>query len=349
MRILLVYPSVDVSIVDVATGIQAGLEAEGHTVVPYRLSRRLQLVQRALEARLPAGQELRPETASLYASEGLPYRAITEGCRWTLVVGGAGLHPNALWALRRIGARVAIWFTEAPYDSTDERELHLAELADLALVNERSVVADFQRAQDRAGAGGQAHYLRHAYNPAVHRPGEPQPEHICDVLFVGTAFPDRQALLEAVDWTGIDLRLGGIWLGLGGSESPHRLAGSVRYGCLDNRELARLYHGARVVINPHRYHPTAESANPRTFEAAACGAFQISDRRAEVVELFGEAVPTYEPGVPWQLGALVRRYLADEPERRRLAELARERVQGETFQARARQIVEAMADYEARR
>jgi spore maturation protein CgeB len=349
VKIVLIWPSAEFSTFDVAHGIRAGLVAEGHEVVDYRLYQRIKLMARAFDAMAPQGELADLEMICKHASEGLVQKVIESGARWVMGVAGMGLHPNALWALRRIGVKIAMWFTEAPYDSVDNRELHLAQFCDLAFVNERTSVDQFQGVLDRAGNGGRALYLRHAFDPDVHKAGEADPEHACDVLLVGTGFVERQALLEAIDWTGIDLRLGGLWAGIGGGfQAAHRLAPCVRYPCLNNRDVVKLYHSAKIVINPHRFAAGAESSNPRTWEVAACGAFQIADCRAEITEVLGDAVPTYSPGVPWQLAAMIRRYLADPAERRRLADRARERVQGETFAARAREIVDAIEAHTTR-
>lgn len=340
MKILLVHASADFSTADVTSGIRAGLLAEGHVVADFRFNRRLTIAHRAMAGMTNDGVLVDLGEMALWASEGLAFQTILHEPDWVLFVNGLSLHPWALVALRRIGARIAGWFTEAPYDSDEDRELALAQFCDVCFVNERTSVQTFRQVLDRQGRGGMAVYLPHAYDPDVHvPPSEPVPaEDRCDVLLIGTGFPERQRLLEAVDWTGIDLRVGGLWPGL---EPPSRLHSALAYGCLPNKETARLYGGAKIVLNPHRYAATAESANPRVFEAAACGAFQIADYRAEIAELLGDAVPMFRPGVPWELGAMVRRYLADEGERRRLAALARQRVEGQTFGARARTIVGA--------
>ncbi len=343
MRLLLVWPSSEVATFDVAHGIRAGLIAEGHEVIDYRLYQRIKLMQHALEGLAPEGQTPDMEMACLYAAEGLPYRAVAARCQWVLAMSGMGLHPNALWVLRQIGVRIALWLTEAPYETDEDRELGLARLADVVFVNERTAVGQVPAALDRAGNGGQATYLRHAYDPEVHQPGEPDPEDRCDVLLVGTGFRERQWLLEAIDWTGIDLRIGGLWPGI---SAPSHLAGHLVYPCMDNRDLVRLYHGAKIVLNPHRWAPGAESANPRTWEAAACGAFQVADYRAEIPEVLGASVATFAPGVPWQAAAAIRHYLTDDAERERMAAMSQRLAEPETFQARARTIIETIGDFE---
>lgn len=353
MRVMLIYPAADYSTKDVAVGIEAGLREAGHDVVPYRLSNRLDLSLRAL-TREKDGETTAPNPVdvALLASEAIPFQAAMHGVDWVIGIHGVGLHPAALVALRRIGVKVAWWFTEAPYESNDDRELHFATHVDVAFVNERTSVGVFQAVIDQHHPGGSAHYLRHAYNPAVHFPGANATgkpltdEERCDVLFVGTGFAERQHMFECCDWSGINLHLGGLWLGF---HPNYRLFGNVKYAPMQNPELVRLYGGAKMVVNVHREGDGAESANPRVWEAAACGVFQISDHRQEIADVLGDAVPTYPPMVPHRFITTVRRYLADEPERKRLAALALERVQGQTFKARAEVITDVLADFDRRR
>lgn len=344
-RILLIHPAADFSTKDVSIGIRAGLIAEGHEVKDYGLSRRLNESQLGIAAASGSTPEqVDPIQMVGRACEGIPYAAIHHRADWALFVNGAGLHPGALVALRQIGVRVAGWFTEAPYETDDDRELHHTRFVDLAFTNDRSSVPAFQAVLDQHGRDRGAVYLRHAFNPAIHTPPlEPLPDaDRCDCLFIGSGFLERQYQFECVDWDGIDLRLGGLWWGL---TRPHFLCDYVRWdGPLPNPDVARLYGGAKIILNPHRFHPNAESANPRVYEAAAIGAFCLSDYRAEIEDVFGDSIPMWMPGVPYQLGALVRRFLADPEQRQNRAAEAQRRVQSETFAHRARTIIQAMTD-----
>lgn len=351
MKLLFGWPAAQYSTYDVANGLHQALEADGHSLVDYRLYRRLGLSYDSIKSMVPEGFVPDSNEVCLHASEALPYMALLHRTPWALIVNGHALHPNAVLTLRRAGVRVAVWFTEAPYESNDEQELYLAQLCDVAFVNERTSVGAFQSVLDKAGNGGAAYYLPHAFNPALHRPwqddDEPlDPTRSSDVLFVGTGFAERVRMLEAVDWTGINLVLGGL---LPGVQPPSFVMRHLKYECLDNRQTIALYHGTKIVWNPHRWSATAESANPRTFEAAACGAFQLADERAEIADVFGDSVATYRPGVPWDLAAKLRRYLADEPTRRNMAEEARRRVQGQTFAARAKVVMDAIEYHDRQR
>src|SRR4030095_14464235 len=93
---------------------------------------------------------------------------------------------------------------------------------------------------------------------------------------------------------------------------------------------AGLYRRARIGLNLHRSSKRygrgaervahAESANPRTYELAACGLFQVSDVRLEIYELFGDAVPMVDMS---NLERTVRAYLQDSPARHHAARQAR--------------------------
>lgn len=342
MKMVFIWPTAEYSTVDCANGLHRALLEAGHELVDYRMSRRWRVIGAGIGAHVPQGMEPKRDEIALYASEGFLYRAVAEQCRWAILVSPMGFHPNVLAAYRSVGGKVAVWYTEAPYDTNEGEELRFAPVTDVAFVNERAALDPFRREIEGRGI---VEYLPHAYDPERHRPEGPVDEaDRCDVLLVGTGFFDRIHLLRNVDWTGIDLRLGGTWQGV---EEESFLRPFVKYPPMDNADTVRLYQGAKIVLNPHRFAPTvAESAGPRAYEAAACGAFQISDRRAEVEELFGASVPTYEAGVPWQLAGLIRRYLANDGERQALARQARERVAPHTFAARAEQVIAALERYD---
>ena len=105
-----------------------------------------------------------------------------------------------------------------------------------------------------------------------------------DVVFVGTGFDSRVALLSAVDWSGIDL-------GLYGACGPTcrrstRWRPFVRAGLVDNARTGALYRKARIGLNLYRGTggAPAESLNPRAYELAADGVFTVAQPRAEQTE-----------------------------------------------------------------
>jgi spore maturation protein CgeB len=101
----------------------------------------------------------------------------------------------------------------------------------------------------------------------------------------------------------------------------------VQSGPIDNARAALLYRRAKIGLNLYRtsqgWGPDApsithaESINPRAYELAACGTFFLSDFRSESAEVFGECVPMFRS--PIEAAALIRRWLADDAGRSRMA------------------------------
>lgn len=164
-----------------------------------------------------------------------------------------------------------------------------------------------------------------AIDPEFHQPRTlseaEQSAYACDVSFVGTLVPgnlysERVAALEAL----LDFELG-IW-------SVHDIPASLqpfRRGQALGDKMMRVLSGATISLNVHgdfmRY-----GGNMRLFEAAALGAFQISDDRPGILQWFmpGEHLVTFSDMD--ELREQVAWYLAHPDERRAIAEAARAHV-----------------------
>jgi spore maturation protein CgeB len=218
----------------------------------------------------------------------------------------------------------------------------------MVFTNERTSAEPLRRVNPHT------YYLPHAWHPGVHQvmseaPGD-VPAH--DVVFVGTGFVERLRLLEQMDWTGIDFGLYGVWT-LAASRSKVRPF--LRGEETPNAKTAALYRAARVGLNLHRTSKGfglkaaqvagAESMNPRCYELAACGVFFTTDARAEVGEVFGDALPTFTTAA--EAEAIVRRALREPQWRADVAAACRERVTDQTWTARAAMVLDALARYSA--
>lgn len=328
MKLLVVGPGASWSTADVEAGLVYGLQQHGVEVVRYALDGRINGAQKflytawRLKKKTNPGIE-RPTFADILyqAGMGALERALRHQVDAVVVVSGMYLHPDVLVLMRRAGLKVTILFTESPYDV--EQELQRAQLVHGCWTNERTCVAQFRGVNPNSG------YLPHAWHPERHKPG-PQPADANvpahDVVFVGSAFRERIEWFGAIDWTGIDLGLYGNWEALG-SKNPLRRF--LRGGPTSNAVSAALYRRAKVGLNLYRSSKgfgreaprivpsSAESLSPRAYELAACGAFHLSDARAEVAEVFGAAVPTFT--TPTEAAALIRRWLADDAGRAAVA------------------------------
>jgi spore maturation protein CgeB len=347
VRVLLVGAGASYSIKDVESGYYHALQAAGVDLKVYALDRRIVIAQRWLmglwreRGKPPDAPPTWPDAIYRAGIEALEM-ALRFDVDWVLAISGMYLHPDVLVMMRRAGLRAAVILTESPYD--DEQQARVAALADVCWTTERSSVPFLREANPAT------FYLRHAYDPERHTPrGEAQadvPSH--DVVFVGTGFQERIDLLSGVDWRGIDLGLYGEWNLL---SSRHRLRQYLRGGTLDNARTAALYRQAKIGLNLYRtskgYGRTAEriehaeSMNPRAYELAACGVFQISNYRAEVMETFDWSVPTF--GTALELQRRIRYFFARPHERLHKAQSSRQRIEPHTFAARA---AELLADFE---
>lgn len=346
MKFVVVDPGADWSTKDVYDGLVDGLRHHGHTVVDYRYGRRMAVFTNALEKTWRDGGKAlvkpTPGDAAMFCSELAVTWALRHQPDWMIVVSGMFFHPDALILAKRAGVRTALLFTESPYDYREEARF--APLVDVCWTNERTAVEPLQKANPRTV------YLPHAYHPGKHSEAAiakvlaetDVPAH--DVVFVGTAFQERVELLSAVDWSGIDVGLYGMWKTLPKRSSLKRF---VRHGVVDNAYTAALYARAKIGLNLFRqsvgigtFAPRmtgAESMNPRSYELAACGAFHLSDARPEVSEVFGSAVPTFTTAE--ELRALVQRYLPDDSARAEASAAARDAVRDHSWHARAAQVV----------
>jgi len=177
-------------------------------------------------------------------------------------------------------------------------------------------------------------YLPCGFDPAVHRPialtpGE-RAAYGSAVSFVGAGYRNRRLAFRR--FLDLDFRVwGSDWAD---AEELRRVVqrGGAR---IATEESVRIFNATRVNLNLHSstYHddvdPRGDFVNPRTFELAGTGAFQVVDARALLPPLFE---PDTELAVATSVGAmraLVDHYLAHEDERLALASRARARALAE--------------------
>ena len=258
-----------------------------------------------------------------------------------LALAQAPMSRGLLQRLRRAKVRTAMWFVEdyrlftywqtyAPlYDmfAVIQKEPFLSELA----------------------AIGQPHalYLPLAALPDFHKPlaltAAEQREYGSDIAFLGAGYPNRRLAFRPL--AGRDFKIwGSDW------EGENLLARNIqRKGRrIGEEESVKIYNAARVNLNLHSSVSAGELVshgdfvNPRTFELAAMGAFQLVDRRSLMDELFGpDELATFDS--PEEFYQKIDYFLANPAEREAYARRARERVLAEhTYQQRMTTLLSAM-------
>lgn len=351
-KLLVAEPGADFSIQDVYSGLVGGLRQCEIEVDSFPLTARLNRAASWLNYCYRKARKLNPDIVAptnadlvYQAGKELVLQALRGDQDGVLIITGMFLHPDLLIMLRRAGIPTAMVLTESPYQ--DVSQARVIPYVDLCWTNDRSSVATLRAANPNVG------YLPAGYNPAVHTDRQDDdypdvPSH--DLLFVGTSFPDRLQFLSQVDWSGIDFGLYGAW-----DLRPRKwkLEQHFRGGPIPNAQTAALYRAAKIGLNLYRRtehsNPDAPlvpselltALNPRAYELAATGCFQLSSYRSEVAAVFGDSVPTFE--TPQELEGLVRHFLAHPEERAAHAAEARRRISAHTWAARASIVLRDLA------
>lgn len=242
-----------------------------------------------------------------------------------LAMAQAPLTRQVLAEMGRLGAVRAMWFVE------DHR--HFDYWRDLA--PELDYVFTIQREECgeafRAVSEASWHYLPCAADPAVHRPLDLSPgereRYGSDFSFVGAGYRNRRVAFAA--FADCNLKIwGSDWEGAEAMR-PFLQEGGRR---VDTATAVKVFNATKVNLNLHSstYHdgvdPRGDFVNPRTFEIAACGSFQVVDERKELSPLFvpGREVVTFSSVREMRELAI---YYRDRPDdRRELALRAREAV-----------------------
>jgi spore maturation protein CgeB len=180
----------------------------------------------------------------------------------------------------------------------------------------------------------QVHYLPMAADPSVHRPLDLSAEDIkfygSDLSFVGAGYANRRCLLPQLLGRTWSFKVwGNEWEGASEIRQALQLDGAR----IDTETCMKVFNASTINLNLHSttgpgLDPQADFVNPRTFELAACGAFQLVDQRSLLPEVFAaDEIVSFRDFCEVQ--ALVPRWLQDSAARTGMAARARARVLGE--------------------
>ena len=256
----------------------------------------------------------------------------------------APVDPKLLRLLKSEGPLLAYWFVEDfqvfPYWRdlapevdvffTLQREPFLGELA--------------KRGQKNAA------FLPLAADPEIYRPLNLTPEEKrqfgAAVAFVGAGYRNRREFFPGL--LDFDFK---IW---GSDWSPNSPLGPFiqnQGARVSEEEAVKIFNASRINLNLHSspYHlginPEGDYLNPRTFDLAAAGAFQLVDPRLQLPEFFRpeEEVVTFHDLT--EARGKIAFFLAHEEERLRVAQAGRERcLRDHTFSIRMDQALGLIAE-----
>ena len=249
-----------------------------------------------------------------------------------LCMAQAPLTHQALKRLRKDNVATAMWFVEdhrlftywkafAPYYdyfAVIQKEPLLAELDELGVA---------------------ALYLPLAALPSLHGPEElsalDQRRYGADISFMGAGYPNRREAFRQL--AHLDFKIWGTeW------DNEYALAPLVQQGGarISPEEAVKIYNASKInlnlhsSVNPKTLVTGGDFVNPRTFELAACRAFQLVDERSLLPELFAaDELATFRS--MGELKDKIDYYLSHEEERLALAEKSRSRaLRDHTYQQR---------------
>lgn len=239
----------------------------------------------------------------------------------------APLSRQALQRLGRDKVATAMWFVEDfrvfPYWKAFARHY------DVFAVIQKDPFFDLLRELGQENAL----YLPLAADPAFHAPLElsmlDRRRYGADLSFLGAGYPNRLAAFRRL--TAMDFK---VW----GNDWP---PDAVLAPCMQRpgericpEEAVKIFNATKINLNLHssvKAEPLVSNGdfvNPRTFELASCGAFQLVDKRTLLGELFTTQEVAVFDDMPGMLES-IQHYLARPEKRRIMADRARARVLAE--------------------
>lgn len=260
-----------------------------------------------------------------------------------LALAQAPLDKNILRRMRQAGMRTVMWFVEDSNIFLYWRAL--APFYDaFATIQKEPFLSQLE-------ATGQKHafYLPLAALPDFHKHLELGPEekreYGSDIAFLGAGYPNRRKAFRRL--IGRNFKIwGSDWEGAG-ALAPHVQRNGAR---ISAEESVKIYNAAKINLNLHSSVQTdklvsgGDFVNPRVFELAAMGAFQLVDRRGLMGELFRDNELATFTKLD-ELEALLDHFLEHPEERKAYAERARARVLADhTYEKRMRTLLEYMEE-----
>jgi hypothetical protein len=257
-----------------------------------------------------------------------------------IVVKGVGILGTTIRRWKRAGMRVVNLFPDNPFDAMGATPFGPT-LLDQLRACDRVFVHDRFAAGQLCQLGVRAEFIAFARDPALHDRSmvDGTASNHPKIAFVGNPDPERVAYLRAI--ADLDLGLWGNWE-WAQLRRGDPLAGCVKGAELMGQHMTTCLGAAQLSINILR-RSQKTGHNMRTFESPASGTCTVSERSNAVLELMKDGVEVSTFASPQELRQICLRLLADGPLRAGVGEAGWRRVEGETYERRAAQLLEAIA------
>lgn len=256
-------------------------------------------------------------------------------------------------AIRGMAIATAVWFTDDPY-AIDNALAVVAEY-DFVFTIDSGCVPYYES----SGCKNVFH-LPLGTDPDIFYPHPVHPSYYNDVCFIGTGYQNRLRFFEEVlrRLNGVQVQLvGHYWenLRLTGSCMPH-----IRKKWINPPEAVKYYNGSKIVLNIHRSQDDplldknkagapGHSINNRTFDIAACRAFQLIDYRPDFDQFYQAGAEMIAFESPEECASLINKYLQNSELRMEMARKSYERtIKEHTFSQRVHammNIIQKVPDF----
>jgi len=253
-----------------------------------------------------------------------------------LALFGFDISIESLDYLRSKNIPNACWWINDPFQLP--RSLKKAAHYDYLFSNSAGCLDEYLKSGTK-----HAFFLPTACDPSIHRPVPPRREYECEVCFAGDWSPLRERIIEKlVDH--FDVKIFGPWGKKIAADS--RLHKYLKDGFFTPDEMASMFCSAKVVLNIHTWYGNFDhGVNPRLFEAAGCGAFQVVDWKQEIPLLFDCEAEVGCYRNEGELLTVIHRAIADDALRRRVAHAAQLRAHREhTYRNRMESLLDFIAE-----
>ena len=264
-----------------------------------------------------------------------------------LVFKGFRFPHRYVTAIRKMGYRIGVWLVDDPYRL--KTHCQLVQPYSFVITQEASCVM-FYRQMGKTCFHIPLAVNTQKYTPSPHVPSK----YHSDICFVGSGFPVRIKMFDKLA-PYLKYRrffiIGQWWNRL---KSYPVLKRGIINQPIPPSEVTKYYNGAKIVLNIHRTandrlenfkNLPALTPNNRTFEIAACGAFQLASYRPHLRRYYKKDELVAFSG--WKdLQRKIDYYLKHPHERREISERAYERtLSHHTYEARLTKLIETLNEY----
>jgi hypothetical protein len=205
---------------------------------------------------------------------------------------GQLVEPRAILAAKKAGAIAALWWPDVSFFAHGPSIPRAVPHYDWVFTTKTFGLADLEA---RFGVS-RASFMPHAFHPEVHRKfrcdASDQERYGCDVSFIGTWSPKKQALLEALVAARPDVKLK-IW-GMQWEKAGATLAPWIEQREVLGAEYAKAIRLSKInlgILSEMRKGASSgDLITARTFHIPACGGFMLHERTREVRDYFEEGL-----------------------------------------------------------